>query len=174
MMAFYVRKLAKRKSIEQIAQADRFEDMLADAATAEFRTTNGTLSTWEIESMEKLDEAVLAIAATSTKIERMDFIVISREYIEKNELTCESSYAGKEIAIPDLQDTHYDIKGVTFAKLLNCVRMYREIYDLDNDSEQYIVRYAEREILRLLKDALTAGRVKKDLLPKDIRDVLCA
>jgi len=83
-------------------------------------------------------------------------------------------YCRCALTIPDLQDTHYDIKGVTFAKLLNCVRMYREIYDLDNDSEQYIVRYAEREILRLLKDALTAGRVKKDLLPKNIRDVICA
>lgn len=173
-MAFYVRKLSKRKSIEQIAQADSFEDMLADAATAEFRTTSGALSTWEIESMEKLDEAVLAIAATSTKIERMDFIVIDREYIERNDLICENTYAGKEIAIPDLQDTHYDIKGVTIAKLINCVRMYREIYELDNDSGQYIIRYAEREILKLLKNAQNAGRMIIDLLPKDVRNVLSA
>ena len=94
--------------------------------------------------------------------------------VERNDLICENTYAGKEIAIPDLQDTHYDIKGVTIAKLINCVRMYREIYELDNDSGQYIIRYAEREILKLLKNAQNAGRMIIDLLPKDVRNVLSA
>ncbi len=39
-MAFLVRKLIKRRSIVQIADAISIEEMFADAATAEFRTTS--------------------------------------------------------------------------------------------------------------------------------------
>ena len=68
--------------------------MFADAATSEFRSKNGTLSTWRIEFIEKLDEAILAIVVTSSKIERMDFIVINTEYLDEQHLEYAQTYAG--------------------------------------------------------------------------------
>ena len=168
-MAFLVRKLIKRSSIEQIAAADSVEEMFADAATAEFRTTKGTLSTWKINDIIDLDDAVLAIVATSSKIEKMDFIVIDTKLIEENHLEYIQSYAGKEIAVPDLQDTHYDIINITIAKLINCTCIYRKVFEQDCDEGMYIVRYVEGDIKDLLAKALAEGRIRIELLPKDIR-----
>ena len=64
-MSYLVRKLYKRENIEKIGQADSVETMYADGAVGEFRTNSGTLSTWEIQSLEQIDDAVLAILVTS-------------------------------------------------------------------------------------------------------------
>ena len=36
----------------------------------------------------------------------MDFIIIDTDILSKNSLEYRQTYAGQEIAIPDLQDTH--------------------------------------------------------------------
>ena len=171
-MAFLVRKLIKRSSIDLIADADSLENMFADAATSEFRTTKGTLSTWRINDIDDLDNAVLAIVVTSSKIERMDFIVIDTTLIEENHLEYIQSDAGKEIAVPDLQNTHYNIVNVTISKLINCACIYRKVFEQDDDNGIYIVRYAQGDIKDLLEKAVTNGRIRIELLTKDIRKTM--
>ncbi len=171
-MAYLVRKLIKRSSIDQIADAESIEEMFADAATSEFRTTKGTLSTWRINEISDLDDAVLAIVATSSKIERMDFIVIDTSLIEENHLEYTQSDAGKEIAVPDLQNTHYDIVNISIPKLINCTYIYRKVFEQDGDEGNYIVRYAEGDIKDLLAKALAEGRIKTELLTKEIRKTM--
>ena len=56
-MSYLVRKLYKRENIEKIGLADSVETMYADGAVGEFRTNSGTLSTWEIQSLEQIDDA---------------------------------------------------------------------------------------------------------------------
>lgn len=171
-MAYLVRKLNKRTSIDLIANAESAEDMFADAATAEFRTSKGTLSTWIIDDIVDLDDAVLAIVVTSTHVDRMDFIVIDTRLIEENNLKYVQSYAGREIAIPDLQDSHYDIVDITIPKLIDCTCVYRKVIEQDNDEGNFIVRYAEGDIRDLLKKAINDGRIEIDLLTKDVRDCI--
>ena len=93
-LPYLVRKLNKRENIDIIGNTENVENMFADAATSEFRSKNGTLSTWRIEFIEKLDEAILAIVVTSSKIERMDFIVINTEYLDEQHLEYAQTYAG--------------------------------------------------------------------------------
>ena len=93
-MAYLVRKLNKRENVDVIGNTEDIENMFADAATAEFRSKNGTLSTWRIDSVDKLDEAVLAIVVTSSKIERMDFIVIDTDYLDEQHLEYNQTSTG--------------------------------------------------------------------------------
>ena len=171
-MAYLVRKLTKRENVDIIGNTEDIENMFADAATAEFRSKNGTLSTWRIDSVDKLDEAVLAIVVTSSKIERMDFIVIDTDYLDEQHLEYSQTYAGQKIAVPDLQDTHYDIINVTIPRLINCTCVYRRVFKEDRDQGVYLVRYVEGDIRDLLEKAAIASRLDMNCLNKGIKKEL--
>ncbi len=171
-MAYLVRKLNKRENVDIIGNTEDVENMFADAATAEFRSKNGTLSTWRIDSVDKLDEAVLAIVVTSSKIERMDFIVIDTDYLDEQHLEYNQTYAGQRIAVPDLQDTHYDIINVTIPRLINCTCVYRRVFKEDKDQGVYLVRYVEGDIRDLLEKAAIASRLDMNSLNKGIKKEL--
>ena len=67
-MSFLVRKLNKRDQLNTLVDYEDIGNIYADVPTNEFRTTKGTLSTWIIDTLEDLDDAVLAIAVSSSKI----------------------------------------------------------------------------------------------------------
>ena len=145
----------------------------ADVPTNEFRTTKGTLSTWIIDSIEELDNAVLAIAVSSSKITKMDFIVIDTKLLDEARLEYKQTYAGIEIPIVDLQDTHYDIMDISLKKLVDCARVYKAIFlNEDQNEEKYIVRFTEVEIKEKLKKAILSNRVDKSKASKHIKEVI--
>lgn len=172
-MSFLVRKLNKRGNLDILMQNDNVEDIFADVSTNEFRTTKGTLSTWIIDNIEDLDNAVLAIALSSTKITKMDFIIMDTKLLEGVNLNYKKTYAGIEIPIADLQDTHYDIIDVSVKKLVDCTKVYKSIYSNENqDEEKYIIRVTEAEIKEKLKKAISDNRVDKNKASKHIKEVI--
>ena len=172
-MSFLVRKLNKRDQLNTLLENECVGDIYADVPTNEFRTTKGTLSTWIIENFEDLDNAVLAIAVSSSRISKMDFIVIDTELLDRNGLEYKQTYAGVDIPIADLQDTHYDIINISLKKLTNCTEVYRTILlNEDGDTEKYIIRFTEAEIKEKLRIAIAQNRVDKNRASKSIRDVI--
>ena len=145
-MAFLVRKLCKRDKLPILVEIDDINKMDADIPTTEFRTTDGKLSTWIIDSLDRLDEAVLAIAVSSSEITKMDFIIIDTELLSKYNLEYKQTYAGQDIAVPDLQNTHYDILNVSIEKLATCTQVYQSIIKEDPECEKYIIRFVAGEI----------------------------
>ena len=129
-MAYLVRKLIKMDNLFVLPQFSDIPKIYADIPTTEFRTKEGALSTWYIDSIDDIENAVLAIAITSSKVEKLDVIIIDTEILLKNRLEYEQTYAGQDIAIPDLQNTHYDIINVTIEKLINCTNVYQKIFDI--------------------------------------------
>jgi hypothetical protein len=144
----------------------------ADIPTAEFRTKNGTLSTWYIDSLDDIENAILAIAVSSSEITKMDFIIINIEILLANALEYKQTYAGQDIAIPDLQNTHYDILDITVEKLANCTRVYQTIANMDPDRETYIIRYAAGQIKDLLKRAIKDERIDESKATPKIKEQL--
>lgn len=171
-MAYLVRKLNKKECVDQIGQAENVSQMYADAVTSEFRSKKGTLSTWNIDSLDQINEAALAIAVTSEKVERMDLIVIDTIILDNHGLEYKKTYAGEDIAVPDLQETHYDILNVTIQKLVNCAQVYKDVYQLDNDEGIYIVRLVTGEVEDIIKAANAANRIDIAKLRKGARKLL--
>ena len=99
-MAFLVRKLNKMDRLSVLAETPDVNKLYADIPTTEFRTTEGSLSTWIIESLDKINEAVLAIAITSSKISKMDFIIIDTELLSKYQLEYKCKFRPNGVAIP--------------------------------------------------------------------------
>ena len=54
-MPYLVRKINKRKNMDLLNEISDFNTLSADLPTGEFRTTNGTLSTWIIDSLEDIN-----------------------------------------------------------------------------------------------------------------------
>lgn len=172
-MSFLVRKLNKRDQLYQLIEKESIEDIYADVPSNEFRTTKGTLSTWIIDTLDNLENAVLAIAVSSTKISKMDFIVMDTDLLVKNGLEYKKTYAGVDIPIPDLQETHYDIIGVSLKKMTNCTNVYKSIFEEENEEiEKYIVRFSEPQIKEMLKKAVSQNRVDKTKATKNIRETI--
>lgn len=99
-MAYLVRKINKKKNIDALRGDLKIDELTADMPTGELRTTNGTLSTWIVESLSELNEAVLAIAVTSSKVSKMDFLIIDTEILNNHNLEFKQTYAGRDIPIP--------------------------------------------------------------------------
>jgi hypothetical protein len=171
-MAFLVRKLIKRDRLEVLANDTDIDDITADLPSTEFRTTNGALSTWKIESLEELDDAVLAIAVSSSEISKLDVIIIDTELVQKNGLKYAYTYAGMDIPIPDLQDLHCDIQGITIGKLSDCALLYRYIVKNEPEDGKYIVRYSVGEIKSLLSDAIKDNRIDITKANKKLTEVI--
>lgn len=167
-MAYLVRKINKRKNIDLLCGDIDVDALTADMPTGEFRTTESCLSTWFIDSLDKLDDAVLAIAVTSSKVSKMEFIVIDTEILRANNLEFKQTDAGMEIAVPDLQNTHYDILDITLAKLKDCVLVYKEVVDQDEQG-RFIVRYAAGQIKELMKTAIDEDRVSVNKAEGEIK-----
>ena len=172
-MPFLVRKINKRDQFSTLLAQDSVEDIHADVPTCEFKTAQGTLSTWLIESLEDIDNAVLAIAVSSSKISKMDFIVIDTDILDQNGLAYKKTYAGIELPIADLQDTHYDIINISLKKLTNCATVYKTIYSQESvDVGKFLLRFSKTEIKEKLKKAISEDRVDKNKASKPIRQVI--
>ena len=172
-MSFLVLKLNKRDCLDALLKNDNIEETLADVPTSEFRTKEGALSTWIINSIDELDNAVLAMAVSSTKITKIDFIIIDTKLLDEMELEYKQTHAGMEIPIDDLQDTHYDIIGISLKKLVECAKVYRTILsNEDSEEEKYIVRVTEAEIKEKLKKAILDNRVDKSKANKPLKALI--
>jgi len=164
-MAYLVRKINKKKNIDALRGNLNVDELTADMPTGELRTTNGTLSTWIVESLGELNEAILAIAVTSSKVSKMDFLIIDTEILNNHNLEFKQTYAGRDIPIPDLQDTHYDIVNLSMGKLVNCVLAYKDV------DGKLVVRYSEGQIKDILKKAFDDDRVDISKAEGGIKDM---
>lgn len=171
-MAFLVRKLIKRDRLSVLGDIQDINDVKADIPTTEFRTTDGKLSTWLINSLDDLKDAVLAIVVSSSEVTKMDFIVIDTSLLEKYSLEYEQTYAGREIAVADLQHTHHDIVDITISKLINCTNLYMDIIKNETDEEKYIVRFTAGEIKEILRQAIIQDRIDDSKTDTKVRDII--
>lgn len=171
-MAFLVRKLGKMVDVLSLRGKSNISQIFADIPTTEFRTKNGTLSTWFIDSLDYIENAVLAIAISSSDITKMDFIIINTDILSGNSLEYKQTYAGQDIAIPDLQNTHYDIINITIEKLAVCTKVYQTVVEMNSQEEPLIIRYTAGEINDLLKKALSDNRIDESKAPKKLKEHL--
>lgn len=153
-MAYLVRKISRAKWPEaKCPKEDIFGDAISD-----IRTYGNTLSTWEIESLDDLDVAALALAASSKteKIENVCVVWISESDIMDNSILIDDSKPGDTV-ISDLSRKHRDLYGMTY-KTIGTVAQIINMQILDDNYK----RYTKADIKKMLVDALRAGRISND------------
>lgn len=161
-MVYYVRKINKKKSLEKIQSAGSVSAIIADVLN-EFRITNGDLSVWKIHDLQEIEIAMLAIAITSDKLDRMDFLIISEDIINQSGFSVTKGPSGYDLC-NYLEDRHYNINNLTVGNINKCVEIYRKaIEGLDLlKINNLIPRKTETDLGKIIQKALTAKQISED------------
>ena len=138
----------------------------ADAVT-DLKTTNDALSMWRCENDQDVDEVFLALATgTQNKgLDTMDVVVIPQKELEKAGLV--SDARDGDTAVSDLKPRHVDLVRLDLEQLGQIAHMLADRVNRDE-----VCRRTEGQIKRLVRDAVSAGRLRLDDLSKELRDQL--
>jgi hypothetical protein len=159
-MSYLVRKIAPAKW----SSAQSLEALSADALTADLRTTNNTLSLWEIDSEDELDNAVLARAMSkkAKKIEKMDLVLIPKEIIPTEQLSIRAS-PGDTFA-EGLSNTHREIVDLKYPSLGLFAQIIIEL--LSNNA---LTTISKAKVENIVKAAYNDKTIDISCLPEDMQ-----
>jgi hypothetical protein len=162
-MAYLVRKIAPAKW----SSARSLEVLSADALTADLRTTDNTLSLWEIGGEEDLNDAVLALAISkkAKKFEKMDLILIPKDIILAKQLSIRES-PGDTFA-EKLSDTHREVVDLKYPSLGVFAQIIIELL-----SEKAPTTITKIEVENIVKTAYNDSKIDISCLPEDMKKIL--
>ena len=125
------------------------DDVFAIPSTvilSSFKNDDNTISVWEINSEEELDEAVLALTTCFKSLDTIDVVTLEEEYLDK--VTVEYEYSDGLTPVKDLVHTHLNIKNLDYYK----IGLISE-YIIQRISLNKIKRYNLEDILTILRKA---------------------
>ncbi|MEK7395812.1 MAG: hypothetical protein AAB116_02635 [Candidatus Poribacteria bacterium] len=165
-MSIFVRKIDKAKWL----QTDLHQniDYSADAITSCLRTTQNTLSVWEVESETDIDEAVLAIISGPKyghPFETIDIVLMSPNYLKEQGINCRRTNGST--LVDDLVEKHIDISNLTY-KSLGMVAYHI----VEKIKDEKVVRRTKAKLMEILNQAISRNRLNPDRLTDSIRETL--
>jgi hypothetical protein len=161
-MSLFIRKINRNKWL-QVDEAP--DDVSADAITGCMRTLHNTLSVWEVQDENEIDEAVLAIVSAGDRLESVDVVQIDRECLVENKIDCIRTKG--DTLVEELKDTHIDLSNLAYKELgiIAC-------HIVDKFKEKKVKRYTEGQIKAILRDAIQQERLETENLNESIRKKL--
>lgn len=161
-MAFYVRKINNLDNLKTIQDADDVSLLKADILKAEFATNEGTLSTWKIENIDEIDEAVLATSICFKQLSDMYFLLIDESLFSFNQVEIKQEKSGHFLC-DNLERRHYNIKNLTVGNIKNSILLIKSaIQKEDIDDPSLIFLKTEPEIREIITDAYKSKKISKN------------
>ena len=162
-MSFLVRKINKAKwSVSELVEGGSAS---ADAITNCLKTHKNTLSFWTVDSVEAIEQAVLAIAASNQNLDTFDVVVIPQSYFEKYEFVINETPGDTKCL--DLVSTHRDLAGLNVQHLV----LLSEVI-MGDLRESKVKRYTYSQLKSLLENAVKVGRIQLDDLHENVKNKL--
>lgn len=165
-MGVCVRKISKSKwPSEEILAGKTDEEVLpflkADALTSCLRTSKDELSLWTVENTtdEEIKKAILALI-TNSRLERLDRIQVvyfDEDKVKQSGLTLKKSPGDTVISTytnlhQDMTELNYERMGKVSALITSALR------------DKKIKKYNEKELSKMLLDAIQSGLVEQKKL----------
>jgi hypothetical protein len=162
-MSYLVRKIAPAKWLN----VQSLETLSADALTADLRTANNTLSLWEIDSENKLNDVVLALAVSkhTTKIEKMDLVLIPKETILAQRLSIRTSFG--DTFAEKLSGTHREVVDLNYPSL----GLFAKII-IDLLSKMDPTTITKKQVESIIRDACNDRMIDISCLPENIQKII--
>lgn len=150
-MTLLVRKISRAKWPSQECSID---EIFADAI-GDLKTTNNTLSFWEISSEEELEAAALALSASSKseRLETISIVWIPKEDLTDSNILIKSDNPGDTV-IEDLAQKHRDLYKITYKSLGILARFIN-----DEIMKNHCKRYTRKEVRIALAQAYKDNRI---------------
>ena len=166
---FLVRKIARAKwdATRNAARGLTDGEISADAVTADLRTQEGTLSFWQCsaEANGDLEDAVLAIAAASERLDKIEVVWLAVEDLETDGHTLRDSNGGTPVV--DLVKRHVDICELDYVRLGKVAERVVDAIRLERRD-----LFTKKRVKELLLTAIKQGRVNPDRLADGLRNAL--
>ena len=159
-MSLLVRKIDKAKWMQNDILSG--EDVSADAITNSLKTTDNTLSAWQVAGAEAIEDAVLAIVSSHKHLDTIDVVCLDPSSLESNGIRLQSTLGNTPVKNPISQ--HIGICDLTYRTLGTVAEQI--VHVLKNGKD---VRYTKGKIKKLLKDAIDQGRLQMDDLNESLR-----
>lgn len=161
-MSILVRRINRAKW-EQINNEDDISDSSADAITNCLKTTNNDLSVWKIDTIEGLEDAILALITRpdQTKLSTLHYVLLDENIVLEKGLTL-TEEKGNTV-VESLKDTHKNISKLTYSRL--GIVKYLILNSLVKNEETF---FTKAKLKKILKDAITKGKLDKNDLNSDL------
>ena len=162
---FLARKIARakwdatRNSERGLAEGE----ISADAVTADLRTQGDTLSFWQCytEANGDVEDVVLAIAAASDRLDKLDIVWLAVEDLQEDGHTLKDSAGRTPVA--DIVKRHVDICKLDYVRLGKVAQRVAGAIQ-----RKRCRRFTKGRVKELLSTAVGQGRIN----PKDLADSL--
>ncbi|KAA6326225.1 hypothetical protein EZS27_024645 [termite gut metagenome] len=158
-MSILVRRISRAKWDNAVKDDDGLFDVDADAITNCLKTTDNTLSVWEIDDESKLDEAILALTTgkKQEQFSKIDFVLIDENMLKDKGLLLVNSDG--DTVINFLIKKHRNISSLSYKKL----GIMKDIilYCINNEKHKFKTK---REIIQIVKEAIDSGALQKSTL----------
>lgn len=162
---YLARKVTLRKwdASQDLAEGE----ISADAITADLRTRDNALSLWQCESpsQEESEDAVLALAASGDRIDKMDLVWLTSDVLQADSQQYDQTDGGTQVA--DLAERHFDVKRLDYVRLGKIAGRVVEAIEQD----QYC-RFNKSSVKNLLLSAVRKNRVGLDSLKDKVKKEL--
>ena len=160
---FLARKITRAKWEAQ--QGLAADEIPADAVTIDLRTRGNALSFWQCpgDTDDGVEEAALAIAAGSERVDRLDIVWLDDQELQDDGLTLRSE-AGRTPVTP-LADLHVEVSRLDYVRLGNVAR--RVVAAIEADRCR---RLSRGRVKRLIEAAVEQGRIDLDALQAKVRE----
>lgn len=140
-------------------------DVSADAITTCMKTKNNTLSVWEVDSHDVLDNAILAMVANSDHLEAIDIVAFEKTKLEDAGFNIESIPG--DTPVERLVNTHYNIAGLTYHGLGVLANFH-----VDEFINSRAIRFTKAQLKKILMKAIDDGHLASGQLKESIRRYL--
>lgn len=168
-MTLFVRMLEKQKWDNKNLSELEHGRTPADTITGDLRTKSNTLSLWSIETKDKLNDAILALAVMRNQLARLDILIIEGIEIEEKGLEFENTPDNAKTPLTNFDEYHYDLINLTYDKLGSLSQLIiKNLTDTDK-----CIRYLRSEVAEVLYEGFQNqkfdlddldDKLKKDLL----------
>ena len=167
-MSFYVRKVTKSKWPKTVEGVKSPDDLDAELFLGEFMPEKNQLSFWLVDSIDELQNAVIAIALTpkATSIQKVDVVWVEEDTIDKLDLKTKCS--GGDTAARKFAGLHREICELTYSSLGTIAN---EVFTaIHNEGQSKRISKSEMELF--LKEALKNKIIDLDFCSEDMKEKL--
>ena len=152
-MSYLVRKISRAKW-QEVAD-DGFDnpfDVSLHTITSDLKSSQNTLSVWEVETenSDSLRNAILAITSAGDRLDTIDIIWINKDAIIAKGISC--VYTPGDTRIESLVETHIDLSGLNYYSLGLVAESIIETIDSNR-----IQRYRRAQLKEIINNAINEG-----------------
>jgi len=150
--------------------------VLSGDRLSDLKTCKNTLSIWSYKNEEEKKDALVALAANRNNIQKLQYIILEKEELEKLGLSIQSEQGeckcleGKS---PEILGRHYNIVNLDYWQLgFLAEHITKRVKEIKDDNLLSSHQLTEKKVKELIKLYAESNRLDIDKLSPDIKNKL--